>query len=53
MFVHPCEFLETGPDGAILTQTLVGNSLLVSPARIGSEQDPKRVFYFDLPVRGK
>lgn len=53
VFVHPCEFLATGPDGAILTQTLLGDSLLVSPAQIGSEQDSKRVFYFDLPVPGR
>ena len=53
VFVHPCEFLVTGPDGAILTQTMLGNSLLVSPARIGLEQDSKRVFYFDLPVTAK
>ena len=52
VFVHPCEFLVTGPDGAILTQTLLGNSLLVSPADIGAEPDSKRVFYFDLPERG-
>lgn len=53
VFVHPCEFLVTGPDGAILAQTLLGNSLLVSSAGPGSESDSKGVFYFDLPVRAK
>lgn len=53
VFVHPCEFLVTGPDGAILSRTLVGDTLLVSSAEIGSEKDNNRVFYFDLPVRPK
>ena len=51
IFVHPCEFLVTGPNGAILSRTLLGDSLLVSPAQIGSGKDVNRVFYFDLPVR--
>lgn len=53
VFVHPCEFLVTGPNGAILSRTLLGDSLLVSPAQIGSEKDVNRVFYFDLPKRSK
>ena len=32
---------------------LLGNSLLVSPAQIGSEMDLNRVFYFDLPIVAK
>jgi predicted amidohydrolase len=50
VFVHPCEFLVTAPDGTIRTTTLLGDKLLVSPAQIGTELDSKRVFYFDLPV---
>ena len=53
VFVHPCEFLVTGPDGAILSRTLLGDSLLVTPAQIGSGKDINRVFYFDLPKRSK
>lgn len=53
VFVHPCEFLVTGPDGAILARTLLGDRLLVSPVQLGSESDSKRVFYFDLPLKAK
>jgi len=53
VFVHPCEFLVTGPDGAILTTTLLGDSLEVSAAEIGSEKDSKQVFYFNLPLKPK
>ena len=53
VFVHPCEFLVTGPDGAILSSTLLGDSLLVSPAELGTEKDSNRVFYFDLPIMAK
>ena len=53
VFVHPCEFLVTGPDGAILSSTLLGDSLLVSPAELGTEKDSSRVFYFDLPIVAK
>ena len=53
IFVHPCEFLVTGPDGAILTATLLGNSLEISADQAGSEKDTKRVFYFDLPLKAR
>jgi predicted amidohydrolase len=53
VFVHPCEFLVTAPDGAILTTTLLGDKLLVSSAQIGTELDQKRVFCFDLPIKGR
>ena len=49
IFVHPAEFLVTGPDGAILQQTVLGNKLLIKKEEIGTESDSKRVFYFDLP----
>lgn len=51
VFVHPCEFLVTGPDGGILTTTLLGSSLEISAAEIGSQKDSKQVFYFDLPLK--
>jgi len=53
VFVHPCEFLVTGPDGSILSCTLLGESLLVVPAEIGTAKDANRVIYFDLPIRRK
>jgi predicted amidohydrolase len=53
IFVHPCEFLVTSSDGAILTTTLLGSSLEISAAEIGSEKDSKQVFYFDLPLKAR
>ncbi len=53
VFVHPCEFLVTGPDGAILTSMLLGNSLEISTPEIDSDKDTKRVFYFDLPLKAR
>jgi predicted amidohydrolase len=53
VFVHPCEFLVTSPDGTILTTTLLGSRLEISAAEIGSEKDPKQVFYFDLPLKAR
>jgi predicted amidohydrolase len=50
VFVHPAEFLVTGPDGAILARTILGDRLLISPEEAGGERDQNRVFYFDLPV---
>jgi predicted amidohydrolase len=50
VFVHPAEFLVTGPDGTILDQTILGNQLLISPDQIGTEADSQRVFYFDVPL---
>jgi len=53
VFVHPCEFLVTGPDGTILSQTLLGDRLLVSPAERDSELDSRKVFFFDLPITAR
>jgi predicted amidohydrolase len=50
VFVHPAEFLVTGPDGTILERTLLGNKLLISPEQIGTAADSQRVFYFDVPL---
>ena len=49
IFVHPAEFLVTGPDGTIIQQTVLGDKLLISPAQEGMDADSKGVFYFDLP----
>lgn len=51
VFVHPSEFLVTGPDGSILDRTLLGGRLFVTPDQVDGEKDPKRVSYFDLPLR--
>ncbi len=48
IFVHPAEFLVTGPDGSVLDQTILGNSLSIAPAETGTTKDQSRVFYFDL-----
>jgi len=48
VFVHPAEFLVTGADGSVLEQTLLGNSLLIAPAEVGTAKDKNKVFYFDL-----
>jgi predicted amidohydrolase len=52
VFVHPAEFLVTGPGGSILRQTVLGDVLLISPMEAGTAKDEKRVFYFDLPTGG-
>ena len=49
IFVHPAEFLVTGPTGAILSRTILGRQLVVTPQQVGKDEDTKRVFYFDLP----
>lgn len=53
VFVHPCEFLVTAPDGKILTSTLLGDSLEITAAEMGSDKDTKQVFYVDLPLKPK
>ena len=53
VFVHPAEFLVTGPDGSNLANTLLGDRLAISPDQAGSEKDENRIFYFDLPLRRK
>lgn len=51
IFVHPAEFLVTGPDGSILDRTILGDRLLVTKDEVDGEKDQNRVFYFDLLVR--
>jgi predicted amidohydrolase/dienelactone hydrolase len=51
VFVHPAEFLVTGPDGSVLDRTTLGDTLLVTADEVGKEKDRNRVFTFDLPVR--
>jgi predicted amidohydrolase len=53
VFVHPAEFLVTGPDGSIRERTLLGDVLLISKDQVGGSKDQNRVFYVDLPVPKK
>jgi hypothetical protein len=53
IFVHPAEFLVTGPTGSILSRTILGNRLLIAPQQVGGQNDLNRVFYFDLPLPGR
>lgn len=50
VFVHPAEFLVTGPDGTIVKRTILGDRLLISPEKVGKEEDKNKIFYFDLPL---
>ena len=50
VFVHPAEFLVTGPDGTILERTVLGEKLLITPDQVGTAADSQRVFYFDVPL---
>jgi predicted amidohydrolase len=50
VFVHPAEFLVTGPDGSILERTILGDRLLIAPEEAGKGADDNRVFYFELPL---
>jgi predicted amidohydrolase len=51
VFVHPAEFLVTGPEGTILQRTLLGDRLLIQADQIGTDADARGVYYFDLPLR--
>lgn len=53
IFVHPAEFLVTGPDGSIRDRTILGDALLVTGQQVGTGKDRNRVFYFDLALRRK
>jgi len=53
VFVHPAEFLVTGPDGTNLANTVLGDRLEISAEQAGSAKDENRIFYFELPLRRK
>lgn len=53
VFIHPAEFLTTGPDGSVHKRTVLGDVLLVSPAEVGGDKDNNRVFYCDLKLHRK
>lgn len=50
VFVHPAEFLVTGPDGEMLSRTILGDRLLIDADQEGSNVDRNQVFYFDVDV---
>jgi predicted amidohydrolase len=49
-FVHPAEFLVTGPDGSILERRLLGEKLEIAVPEAGGIKDKNEIFYLDLPV---
>ncbi len=49
VFVHPCEFLVTGPDGSILKRDLPGGRMIVASDQAVGE--PGKVFHFDLNLK--
>ena len=52
VFVHPAEFLVTGPDGDIDRRELLGDRLEIDPADVGADLDSQEVYYFEVaPVR--
>jgi predicted amidohydrolase len=51
LFVHPAEFLVTAPDGSILSRTILGDRLYISPEEVDGDKDVNRVSFFDLPLR--
>lgn len=52
VFVHPAEFLVTGPDGEIARRELLGDQLDIAPEEVGSARDAQEVYFFEVvPVR--
>jgi predicted amidohydrolase len=50
VFVHPAEFLVTGPEGQICARQLVGDRLWIDSSEAGGPKDESAVFYFDVPL---
>ncbi len=51
VFVHPIEFLVTGPDGAILDRRFAGDVMSVEPEQVGTPADAQIVAICDVPLR--
>jgi predicted amidohydrolase len=51
VFVHPIEFLVTGPDGAILDRRFAGTRMSLEPGQIAGPEDLHLVALYDLPLR--
>ena len=50
LFVHPAEFLVTGPEGDVRSRTLLGDQLEIAEREVGSDADQNEVLFFDLPL---
>jgi len=50
VFVHPIEWLVTGPDGVIWDRHFCGHGMDVAADKVDTDADQKGVFLFDLPV---
>jgi predicted amidohydrolase len=50
VFVHPAEFLVTGPDGSVVSRVLLGDRLLVTAEELDGPLDSRGVYHVDLPV---
>jgi len=50
VFVHPLEFLVTGPDGSILARRFVAGDMSIPAQQIGTEPDRHLVALYDLPL---
>ncbi|MBL8851399.1 MAG: carbon-nitrogen hydrolase family protein [Planctomycetaceae bacterium] len=48
VFVHPAEFLVTGPGGVIESRELLGDTLEIAPEQVGTERDSSKVYFFDV-----
>jgi len=53
VFVHPAEFLVTGPRGTIKSRTILGDRLLVTAQQQKKKEDLNQVFFYNLPVMKK
>ncbi|MEP0844926.1 MAG: glycoside hydrolase family 127 protein [Phycisphaerae bacterium] len=53
VFVHPVEFLVTGPDGSILDRRFAGRRMSLEPGEIGGPDDVVLVALYDLPLSPK
>lgn len=51
VFVHPIEFLVTGPGGIIWDRDFRGHEMDVTAEQIETAADQKGMFLFDLPIR--
>jgi predicted amidohydrolase len=50
LFVHPAEFLVTGPKGDVRSQKILGERLEITAGEVGSDADQNEVLFFDLPL---
>jgi predicted amidohydrolase len=51
VFVHPIEWLVTGPGGEIWDRDYRGHRMDLTPEETGGADDAQGVFLFDLPIR--